>query len=1127
MSQRSFYIRGGDQRGKARGRRRWIGIGAPVVLILSALFLGVHFGPQLLARHLVGNYFRGLNIDTSGVDTLTIDPWAGRVAVGPVAFRGTGPEADADAAQIGRLGLSVDYTALFRKRALLAAVIVEGIRLDVQQTADGELSFNGIPLRQILAEQAPADAIDEAKEAAAEVEQAETAWGVGIDDLELRDSRLVFTDHKGGRATIDVAQLDLEGFRTWRADVPGSFRLQGSLNGMGIAAEGTATPLSSNIRIDSRVDVSGITISRIEAYTGPLGFSSSDGTLDLSLTSKGAAVFPDARVDAALDARIAIRGLDAARADIGAFKLAGGSIALPALAFTYDGTGSIGLTGTADAALDGLDIRVAQGTRVAAASLRADVQDLRVALPTTGAVTLTARPTLALEGVELGGPDIEGTIATTKIALTAFAFDPARLAMVVTGTMAVNALDLVVPLRKPIRIAIASFNGTADGTEFGFGDRTLLRGPIAAVADGVAVTVAMKVPTPPQPPPALHITSAHLSAELPRFVYEEQAEGDHINLGGPMAAFDGFVMTTPVAPGFALDVRADRLNVKDPALELNESAPDGATLSLVARADVSAPDFSVAYRQDAAPADAPAALGARLRMFAFGMRELTCAENGPALTVKLAGPLTADRLDVALAATPDQAEAAAMVTKLDLDLTDVGYHEEPVAIDWHAKLDLAMRALELSLDKGRRASARVSDVKLDALDANAKPQIAFERLRLGKLDASLIRPKAAAPAPAEAKKSARRPEKPSARDAKNAARWPPGGLPAIRIGQLAILDGAKLTVADEAVQPARKSTLEIQKFALVDLDSIQPQRVSDLRLDARLDGAPITVDGWGTIFKPKPDFGLTARVDGLRLASVSPYVGPEIGLDLVGGTIDVDARAGAQTARLEGEVKATIRDAAFADRPGAGEDAISRSIGLPLNAIVDLLEDADGTIDVVIPFEGDLASPDFDLSQVMWTGFVRVLRALVTAPFKLVSTSVSLLSASEQAGGADQSGGKAAFTLEPIPFPAGSATLDAGARPRIKSLVQVLKDRPRLRLKVCGIAAQADLGPTPTPQAPTPQELTPEQTAALARLAARRMDAVARELTAGGGIAGERIQRCPAPVVDPSDTGGPRVAVRF
>lgn len=1119
MSEPSIPIRGSDQRGKARASRRWLSIGALVVLVAGALALLVHFGPQLLARHLVGTYFRGLNIDTSGVDTLTINPWAGRVAVGPVAFRGTGPEADAEGAQIGRLGLKVGYTALFRKRASVASVVVEGIRLDVHQAADGELSFNGIPLRQILAEQAEADATDQAKEAAAEVERAESAWGVGLDDLELRDSRLVFTDHKGGRATIDVAELDLEGFRTWTAEDPGSFRLQGSLNGIGIAAEGTATPLSSNIRIDSRVDVSGITISRIEAYTGPLGFSPSDGTLDLSLTSKGAAVFPDARVNADLEARIAIQGLDAARADIGAFKVAGGTIALPALAFTYDGTGSIGLAGTADAALDGVDVRVAQGTRVAAAALRADLQDLRVALPETGAVTLNARPTLVLDGLVLGGPSIEGTIATAKVDLSAFAFDPAQVAMVVTGTMAMNTVDLVVPLRKPIRIAMANLKANADGTVLGFGERTLLRGPVAAVADGVAVTVAMNDPTPPQPPPALRVTAAHLSAEMPGFAYEEQADGDRVKLAGPMAAFDGFVMTTPVAPGFSLDVRADRLNFKEPKFDQN----NGATLSVVARADVSAPDFSVAYRQDATPDDAPAALGTRLSGFAFGIQELTYAENGSAITLKLEGPLTADRLDIALAATPDQTEAAVTVTKLDLDLADVGYHEEPAAIDWHSKLDLAMRSLDLSLDKGRRASARVNDVRLDALDANAKPQIAFERLRLGKLDANLIRSKvAAAPAPAEAKTSKQRPEKSPVKDAKNAPRWPPAGLPAIHIGQLAMLDGAKLTVTDEAVQPARKSTLEIRKFALADLDSIHPQRVSDLRFDARLDGAPITVDGFGAIFKPKPDFGLTARVNGLALAAVSPYVGPEIGLDLVGGTIDVDARAGAQKARLEGELKAAVKDAAFADRPGAGGDAISRSIGLPLNAIVDLLEDPDGTINVVIPFEGDLASPDFDLSQIMWTGFVRVLRALVTAPFKLVSASVSLLSASDRPSDAGESGGKAAFTIEPIPFPAGSAALDAGAPPRIRSLVQVLKDRPRLRLKICGIAAQADLGAKPAPQAPTP-----EQTAALGRLAAGRMDAVVRELTAAGGIASERIERCPAPVVDPGDTGGPRVAVRF
>lgn len=221
----------------------------------------------------------------------------------------------------------------------------------------------------------------------------------------------------------------------------------------------------------------------------------------------------------------------------------------------------------------------------------------------------------------------------------------------------------------------------------------------------------------------------------------------------------------------------------------------------------------------------------------------------------------------------------------------------------------------------------------------------------------------------------------------------------------------------------------------------------------------------------------------------------------------------------------TVRDAAFADRPGAEGDAISRSIGLPLNAVIDLLEDPDGTIDLVIPFEGDLLSPDFDLSQVFWTGFVRVLRALVPAPFKLVSASVSLLSATDGKG---DSGSASPFTIDPILFRPGTAALDPGAPERIRSVAQVLQDRPRLRLKICAVASGADRPAGVAPAAPgTAPPLSPEQAAVMTRLALERMDAITRELMSSRNIAGDRVQRCPEPRIDIADTGPPRVEVRF
>ena len=128
------------------------------------------------------------------------------------------------------------------------------------------------------------------------------------------------------------------------------------------------------------------------------------------------------------------------------------------------------------------------------------------------------------------------------------------------------------------------------------------------------------------------------------------------------------------------------------------------------------------------------------------------------------------------------------------------------------------------------------------------------------------------------------------------------------------------------------------------------------------------------------------------------------------------------------KIPAKVIDLGFADRPEAGSDRISRSVGVPLSTIIDLLQDADGSIDFNLPFEGDLLSPEFDYSDMIWSGIFRVLRALIVSPLKLISASIDLASAT----GSRDAGTAAAATTAPalasLTFPPGEVTLAAELR---------------------------------------------------------------------------------------------------
>jgi hypothetical protein len=236
---------------------------------------------------------------------------------------------------------------------------------------------------------------------------------------------------------------------------------------------------------------------------------------------------------------------------------------------------------------------------------------------------------------------------------------------------------------------------------------------------------------------------------------------------------------------------------------------------------------------------------------------------------------------------------------------------------------------------------------------------------------------------------------------------------------------------------------------------------------------------------------------------------------------------------MNAEVRARLVNLGFADRPEAGTDRISRSIGIPLSTIIDLLEDADGSIDLTLPMEGDLLSPEFDYSDMIWSGIFRVLRALVTAPFTLISASVDLISQTGSGAAPSAPAGTQATSappgLGPVPFAAGESAVGADLGGVVNALGNTLRQRPKMRLKLCGVATRADRealsGSRPSATGVAGEAAVPDPR--LYDLAEARMKALRQALTTQPGVATAQVVTCAKPHVDADDAGPPRVEFGF
>jgi len=118
-----------------------------------------------------------------------------------------------------------------------------------------------------------------------------------------------------------------------------------------------------------------------------------------------------------------------------------------------------------------------------------------------------------------------------------------------------------------------------------------------------------------------------------------------------------------------------------------------------------------------------------------------------------------------------------------------------------------------------------------------------------------------------------------------------------------------------------------------------------------------------------------------------------------------------------------------------GEEKVGGS-PWPLGLVVALLEDSDGTIDIDLPIEGDVNSPDFKYGKVVWQVIGNLLTKAISSPFRLLGAMMGLDSNDD--------------SLSKVSFEAGEDILLPPQREKLDKLTTLLMKRPKLTVAVHG-----------------------------------------------------------------------------
>ena len=365
----------------------------------------------------------------------------------------------------------------------------------------------------------------------------------------------------------------------------------------------------------------------------------------------------------------------------------------------------------------------------------------------------------------------------------------------------------------------------------------------------------------------------------------------------------------------------------------------------------------------------------------------------------------------------------------------------------------------------------------------------------------------------------------------------------LKIENARIVDLGEFRFEDGFVSPPFKTSVKITGGQLAGLDSGKPEKSARLNLAGKIDEyTEVSLGGRINPFAQPLGFDLVAKIDDLDLPSLSSYVAELIGYKVKSGHVDVDIELRSLQGELEGRGKFKIKNVEVAPADAEIMERFERQLRVPLPTALAVLKDSNNKIKLKVPITGNITDPTFNFTdafnQALITGMTKSAASYLKYLFQPYGTMITVVELGIMAGKK-----VTALRLDPVFFDPGSDTLSDNAAPYLERVAELMKTRPEILIKVCGLATEADKGDEKEtsgkkkPEQPTASERNPNASEVepypdqlqpltvderLGRLAKQRAAGIKEYLIKDHEIEADRLLVC-LPEYDAREKATPRV----
>ncbi len=274
---------------------------------------------------------------------------------------------------------------------------------------------------------------------------------------------------------------------------------------------------------------------------------------------------------------------------------------------------------------------------------------------------------------------------------------------------------------------------------------------------------------------------------------------------------------------------------------------------------------------------------------------------------------------------------------------------------------------------------------------------------------------------------------------------------AIAINRIEISGDSKISFVDQAVNPEFKTQLKIDTFLVESLDTREPEQHSDFKFAGRIGKhSALDFDGYAQPFRQPFGIHMKSKIEALDLPPLSAYTRDSLGLVLDSGSLNADSTLLIDKQDMKGQINLALHQLQL--KTVKSENSLQSKIPVPLNVALDTLRDSNDTIALKIPVEGDPNNPSFDPNDAITKALATGVRkgALTYLTFALQPYG-AVIAAARYAGEE-----LTKVHLKPVEFSPGLTEIDAEDRDYLSKVAGMLKERPKLAIKLCGVAVDAD-----------------------------------------------------------------------